>query len=120
MWEAVAGILGVAMVLLLFKFGTAYWFPEKGARLLLRREVRNRGVDVSAIPDPAWDEMVSRSVALAKLMAPLQKANWRLVLVDFIELDAAHIAAVMSGRGGQECEMTKQTLVKFGVKSPIR
>ena len=118
MWEAVGLIVALAISWPIFNLVTAYFFPEQRACLLLRREARDRGVDLSAIPEPAWDEIASRSVALAKAMAQLdgQKLNWRLVLVDYIELDATCIATIMSGWVGQGCETTRQTLLKYGVK----
>jgi hypothetical protein len=118
MWEAVGFIVALAISWPIFNLVTTYFCPEKYACLLLRREARDRSVDLSTIPEPAWDEIASRIVALAKAMAQLdgQKLNWRLVLVDYIELDATCIATIMSGWVGQGCETTRQTLLKYGVK----
>src|SRR3978361_877650 len=112
MWEAVVILLVLAIAWQLYKFGTAYFFPEKGAGLLLRREAQKRGVDVSAIPESALDEIVGRSISIAKAMAQLDrgKSNWRLNLVEYIELDADRLASLLKKVGMElEADTARQT-----------
>jgi hypothetical protein len=120
MWDAIVIFLTLAIAWRLFKFGAANVFSEKCAHLLLQRKARKRGVNISAIPEFAWDEIASRSVALAKAMARLDRkqSSWRFYLVDYIELDAERIAGALNGWGGQKFETMRKMLIKYGVNIP--
>lgn len=121
MWEAIAFIIALPIVWFLFRLGTAYFVPpEKTGRQFLLREVRKRGVDISAIPESAWDELVRRCIAVAKVTAKFDKrsSNWRANLVNYLEAEASCVASVLNGWGGRESETTRETLIKHGVNVP--
>ena len=121
MWEAIAIIVALPIAWFLFKLITAYLLPpEKTGRRLLRMEARKLGVDVSAIPDAAWDELVGRCIAVAKLTSPLDKqsTNWRANLVSYLEAEASFVASVLNGWSGAELEGTRETLKRHGVNLP--
>lgn len=119
--KAITLIVALPVAWFLFRLATAYFMPpEKTGRAYLLREARKRGINVSSIPDSAWDELVHRSIAVAKLTGRLDRApsNWRAKLVDYLEIEAASIASVLNGEGGQETDTTRETLIKQGVNVP--
>jgi hypothetical protein len=121
MREMIALIVVLPILRFLNKLSIVYFAsPEKAGRALLVREVRNRGVDTSPIPDAAWDELVKHSVSTAKLMAKVDKqaSNWRKNLVSALEIEASFVASVLKGWGGQELQTTRETLLKHGINVP--
>jgi hypothetical protein len=121
MWKAIALMAAMPNVWFLFKLGTAHFVsPEKAGRLFLLLDVRKRGVDSSAIPNSAWDELVGHSITIAKSMAKLDKrsSNWRANLVSCLEIEASFVDSVLNGWGGEESETTRETLLKHGVNVP--
>jgi hypothetical protein len=119
MWESIAVVMALLGAWLSFKLAATYFVaPEKTGRQLLVREVRKRGGDVSAIPDAAWDELVSRCIRIAKVTANAEErsSDWRAILSSSLEIQASFVASVLNGCGGHE--PTRETLLKHGVNVP--
>lgn len=117
-WIGIAVLVAIVAGSFVFKLATALLLPpEITGRRLLMQECRKHGVDALAIPRAAWDELVSQHITLAKL-APRTSGNWRVTLVDYLEIEAQLVASVMNGAQDQAVRSTREILIRHGAKVP--
>jgi hypothetical protein len=94
--------------------------PENSGRLILKKLTRECGVDVSRIPDSAWNELIQHHLDVAKAMARAnilpEHSDWRENFIKGLEGEAVVVAQIIGGESGLLTQgRTRQTLVKYGV-----
>lgn len=120
LWIGVA-ILAAWAAWSLLKFLLSYALPpEVTGRALLKKLAKQRGVDISRIPDAAIDEIVARHIRQARFFASMSNSvelsNWRANLVRSLRDEALVLQEAFSPRGPLTVSHpTRETLVKYGV-----
>lgn len=123
-WVIVA-IPVLAIAWFLVKLLAAYTVkPEFSGKAMLKQSSKTAGVDISLIPEAAWDEITSRLIMTAKSFAwagvRQEERNWRANLVRLCQTEAFEIGHVIrSGKPRMSnADPLFETLVKYGVIKP--
>lgn len=116
-----AAIVGAVVLWFVLKVAAAVVFPPQfSGRAFIIGAAKKQGVDVSRIPQSAWDEIVESSIGASRALAavsnnPIDK-NWRANLVRFLDGEATTIATIMSGsKSPLSTGPTREILVRHGV-----
>ena len=122
MWNAIVFIVSVPIAGLLIWLAMPFFAPKITGRRRLLLEARKLGVDTSSIPDAAWDELVTRCIEVSKSTLPVNQRwlYWRENLDEYLTAEAAKVALVLDGVGGQTLASTRATFLAHGVSVPIQ
>ena len=77
--------------------------PERTGRDYLKRKARKLGIDVWAIPQVVFDEIVAQEILGAKRLAETDRPewkNWRANLVRGLDEQALHLVRLLAGERG--------------------
>lgn len=118
-WSLLAAI-SIPILWLLIRLLLAYTVsPSYSGRAFLIQKAKRLGVNVTSIPDAAWNEIVAHNLRLAKAGAERgdrRDRAWRSNLVILLEGEAIEIAQLLRGEGNKHHPgCAPQVLANHGV-----
>ena len=92
-------------------------------RIRLMEELKRRGVDVKAIPDPCLQQLADGAVEARRNLAKMSRSHWREEVIDALEGEATILAYIIEGAAEERLKLQtgsfdgrRAILARYGVK----